>query len=411
MNISGPNRRQGTQAENTESASSSSVTNPPLQRDEGRRLRRQDALPTDIRYNANQTAASPQNARAAGRYESEASSSGADDTPQAEGSMPSSSALLQFRLPGGRNHSELENFHTMMLNSPKASRGDAIPEKPEAIPKRLLEKMEPINLAQLALRDKDLHEYAVMVCNQVKKGEGPNADITQGDIKLLPLFAKVENTRNPGLNLHTFKSHKDCYKAIKEQNKDVQRNKQSVSIRVVYPPFKVMPDHHIALDIQLRYGHRPSIVGFESAPGNIIDAAEREILSALGNVKLKMVGNFLQYSKTDCTMFALNNALKAFKHHEEYTSRLHNGEKQVPIPATFLKHAQSKSLVENHPKKDTTVTKDQGGLHTETLLHRNRAYRAQRSAGQHVTSIEGFRMQEIKRAGDFLAANRVRAKP
>ncbi|SFH52955.1 hypothetical protein SAMN05444507_101493 [Pseudomonas syringae] len=54
MNISGPNRRQGTQAENTESASSSSVTNPPLQRGEGRRLRRQDALPTDIRYNANQ---------------------------------------------------------------------------------------------------------------------------------------------------------------------------------------------------------------------------------------------------------------------------------------------------------------------------------------------------------------------
>nr|AAN85160.1 unknown [Pseudomonas syringae pv. syringae] len=205
MNISGPNRRQGTQAENTESASSSSVTNPPLQRGEGRRLRRQDALPTDIRYNANQTAASPQNARAAGRYESGASSSGANDTPQAEGSMPSSSAFLQFRLPGGRIHSELEDFHTMMLNSPKASRGDAIPEKPEAIPKRLLEKMEPINLAQLALRDKDLHEYAVMVCNQVKKGEGPNSNITQGDIKLLPLFAKAENTRNPGLNLQTFK--------------------------------------------------------------------------------------------------------------------------------------------------------------------------------------------------------------
>ncbi|KPW79280.1 Type III effector HopZ3 [Pseudomonas cannabina] len=325
--------------------------------------------------------------------------------------MPSSSPLLQFRLGGGRNHSELENFHKMMLNSPKASRGDAIPAQPEAIPKRLLEKMEPINLPQLALRDKDLHEHAVMVCDQVKKGDGPNNAIIKGDIKLLPLFAKAENARNPGLNLHTFKSSKDCCRAIKEQNKEAQRNQQSLSMRVIYPPIRKMPDHHIALDIQLRYGHRPSIVGFESAEGNIIDFEEKEIRSALGNVKLKMVGNFIQHSQTDCIMFALNNALKAFKHHDEYTALLHNGEDGVPIPATFLKHAQSKSLVENHPEKDTTVTKDKGGLHAETLLHRNQAYRANRSAGQHVTSIEGFRMQEIKRAGDFLAANRVRAKP
>ncbi|GKS06279.1 type III secretion system YopJ family effector HopZ3 [Pseudomonas syringae pv. theae] len=313
------------------------------------------------------------------------------------------------RQGGGRDHPGLVSFHEMMQNSPKASRADAIPEQPEAIPKRLLEKMEGINLPQLAFRNKELHEYAVMVCDQVKKGNAPNNNTKSGDIKLLPLFAQVENARNPGLNLQTFKTNKDFYKAIKEQNKDVQRNGQSLSMRVVYPPFKKMPDHHIALDIQLRHGHRPSIVGFESAPGSIKDAAEREMRLALGNIKLKMVGNFIQYSKTDCTMFALNNALKAFKHHDEYTARLHNGEEQVPIPATFLKHAQSKSLVENHPEKDTTVTKDKGGLHAETLLHRNRAYRAERFAGQHVTSIEGFRMQEIKRAGEFLAANRVRA--
>ncbi|NVL27250.1 avirulence protein, partial [Pseudomonas syringae pv. actinidiae] len=41
----------------------------------------------------------------------------------------------------------------MMQNSPKASRADAIPEQPEAIPKRLLEKMEGINLPQLAFRN------------------------------------------------------------------------------------------------------------------------------------------------------------------------------------------------------------------------------------------------------------------
>ncbi|MFU0495404.1 avirulence protein, partial [Pseudomonas syringae pv. actinidiae] len=58
MNISGLNRRQGTQAENTEGASSS-VNTPQPQRGAGRRLQRQDALPTDTRYSANQTSASP----------------------------------------------------------------------------------------------------------------------------------------------------------------------------------------------------------------------------------------------------------------------------------------------------------------------------------------------------------------
>lgn len=82
MNISGLNRRQGTQAENTEGASSS-VNTPQPQRGAGRRLQRQDALPTDTRYSANQTSASPQSARAAGRYEAGGSSSGTQDTQQA----------------------------------------------------------------------------------------------------------------------------------------------------------------------------------------------------------------------------------------------------------------------------------------------------------------------------------------
>ncbi|WP_024697136.1 YopJ family acetyltransferase [Pseudomonas syringae] len=408
MNISGLNRRQGTQAENTEGASSS-VNTPQPQRGAGRRLQRQDALPTDTRYNASRTSASPQSARAAGRYEAGGSSSGTQDTQQAEGSMPSSSPLLQFRLGGGRNHSELENFHKMMLDSPKASRGDAIPEQPEAIPKRLLEKMEGINLPQLAFRNTELHEYATTVCDQVKNGRGANEEIMAGDIKLLPLFAQVENSRNPGLNLQVFKNEKECCKAIKEQNNTVQQNKQPLNMRIIYPPLKGAKDHHVTLDIQMRPGHRPSIVMFESAEADLLMYARGTLASALPRAKIKVDGSFIQRSKYDCIMYSLNNAIKLFKHHDEYTARLHNGEKHVPVPATFLKHAQSKSLVENHREKDTTVTKDKGGLHAETLLHRNQAYRSDRSAGEHVTSIEGFRMQEIKRAGEFLAANRVRA--
>ncbi|MEW5289751.1 hypothetical protein ABW286_11245 [Erwinia papayae] len=105
-------------------------------------------------------------------------------------------------------------------------------------------------------------------------------------------------------------------------------------------------------------------------------------------------------------MFALSNALKSFKHHDEYTSRLHSGEEGVRPPPEFLKHTQSKTRVENGQHQNSIVTKDKGGLHAETLLHRNVAYRAQRFNKAYSTSIEGFRFQEIARAGEFLAAQR-----
>jgi len=263
--------------------------------------------------------------------------------------------------------------------------------------------METVNLPQLKKLDKNLYEYAKMATELVNENSGTNALLTRLDKKMLPLIADAENARHPDLNLHVFKGPDECYKAIKEQNKQVWNSKQPKNMRVVFAPAKGMPDHHVAFDVQLRPGHRPSIVCFESALGNMMEAMKQGIEHGLKGAKVKMVPHFVQASEWDCAMFALNNALKLYKHHDDYTSRLHAGENNVPKPSEFFKHAQSKSHVEGGPRENDIVTKDKGGMHAETLLHRNLAYRAQRFDKAYSTSIEGFRFQEIAWAGEYLA--------
>lgn len=372
----------------------------PLPAGRAGRMQRQNAMPTDARYNARSTPGTPDRARAAARHGDEGSSSSA----HASGQASTSTGLV--RQGGGREHSALSHFHDMMQSSPKMSRNDPLPENPERLPGRLQQKMDLVNLPQLKKLDKDLHEYAKMATDLVKDNAGTNALLTRLDKKMLPLLADAENARHPGLNLRVFKDPDECYKAIKAQNKQVWSSKQPMNMRVVYTPAKGMPDHHVALDVQFRPGHRPSVVCFESALGHMMESMAVGIKEGLRNAKLKMVPNIIQDSQWDCTMFALNNALKSFKHHDEYTSRLHNGEAGVRPPAEFMKHTQSKTRVENSQHQKAIVTKDKGGLHAETLEHRNLAYRAQRFDKAYSTSIEGFRFQEIARAGEFLATQK-----
>lgn len=393
MNISGLRGGQRSPSQQTDGASSSSTRATP--EPSGRRLQRQDALPVNNRYHASQTPATPAHARVAGRYNAGASASAAHAGP----------SLSLLRQNGHRENPSLARFHDAMQQSPKMSRADPLPEKPEVVPKRLQEKIDAISLPRLKKLDNTLYEYAKMATELAKEGSGSSSALTRMDKKVLPLLADAENARHPGLNLHVYKKGEECYQAIKDQHKSVQQSGQPKTMRAVYAPFKGMPDHHIALDIQLRPGHRPSIVGFESALGHMVEHIKQGIAEGVRGAKVHMVGNSIQNSHWDCTMYSLNNALKSFKHHDEYTAHLHKGEK-VPVPAEFFKHAQSKSSVEGKPHQDAVVTKDKGGLHAETLLHRNLAYRADRFDRAYSTSIEGFRMQEIQRAGEHLAAQK-----
>lgn len=365
------------------------------------RLQRQNAMPPNVRYNATSTPSTPDRARATSRHGGEGSSSSAHSAGQT-----SSSTGGLIRQSGRRENSELAQFHAMMQASPKISRNNPLPENPERLPGRLQQKMDTINLPQLKKLDKGLHDYAKMATDLVNENSGSNALLTRMDKKMLPLIADAENARHPGLNLHVFKGPDECYAAIKEQNKQVWNSKEPKNMRVVFAPAKGMPDHHVALDVQMRPGHRPSVVCFESALGHMMEPMKQGIEHGLKGAKVKIVPNLVQDSQWDCAMFALNNALKSFKHHDDYTSRLHAGEQNVTKPSEFIKHAQSKGHIEGGPRENDIVSKDKGGLHAETLKHRNLAYRAQRYNKAYSTSIEGFRFQEIARAGEFLAAQR-----
>lgn len=400
MNIFGVKTGNKSASQQTESTPTASPQASPLPAGRAGRLLRQNAMSPDVRYTASTIPGTPDRARATARHRGEGSSTSASSAGQAS----SSTGLV--RQGGHRENSALARFHDMMQSSPKMSRNDPLPEHPERLPGRLQQKMAPLDLPKLKKLDKDLHDYAKVATDLVRENAGANALLTRLDKKMLPLIADAENARHPGLNLHVFKGPDECYKAIKEQNKQVLSSKQPMNMRVVFAPAKGMPDHHVALDVQLRPGHRPSVVCLESALGNIMEPMKQGIEQGLRGARVRMVGNFIQASSWDCAMFALNNALKLYKHHDEYTSRLHAGENNVPKPSALFKHAQSKSGIEGGPRENDIVSKDKGGLHAETLLHRNLAYRAQRFDKAYSTSIEGFRFQEIARAGEFLAAQK-----
>ncbi|AWO77485.1 YopJ family acetyltransferase [Serratia marcescens] len=398
MNIWGLRGRQhnGTPAE---AETSSSTNTSSAVRRTSTRMQRQDEVVTTNRYHAYQVSTVPEQARAAERHPI------ADFAERGELSALPPRSPLQ-RQYAQRDNTALNGFYEAMLRSNKMLRSAPILDQPEIVPQRLQEKADAVVLPQLKKLHKDLYEYAKLATENVQNGNGSNSAITRLDKKLLPLLADMENHRNPGLNLRICKSSEECFQTIRDQYKHVQQSKQPMNMRIIYPPFKGATDHHITLDVKLTPGHRPSIIGFESALDHMMGSIKGMISTALHGAKVHMVGNIIQNSEWDCVMFSLNNALKSHKHHDDYTDRLHNGERGKAIPAEFLKHAQSKTFVEGHSKQDNLVTKDKGGLHTETLLHRNLAYRANRFDKSYSTSIEGFRLQEIKRAGDFLAAQR-----
>ncbi|MDW6004688.1 YopJ family acetyltransferase [Vibrio mangrovi] len=304
--------------------------------------------------------------------------------------------------------------HNLLRHAP-------IPDKPPVVPLRLQDKVDQIDLSSLEKLSPDLHQYAQQTISRIQKGREPNSAITTLDAKLLPLLAEAENHRHPGLNLHTFTDQNSCYEAIKAQQKTVQETKQPQQMRVVYPPLPGMAQHHIALDIRFKPGHQPSILGFESALSTLATEPIKNVLSqAFPKAKIQIVDHSIQNSSWDCVMFSLNNALKAYKSHEEYTDKIHNqaqssrnplkqikqqltGVKSPEIPNEFWKHTHSHGQIQVMGNGDMIVTKEKTGSATETLEHRNLAYRTQRQNHAYSTSIEGFRLQEIRRAGEYLA--------
>ena len=151
-------------------------------------------------------------------------------------------------------------------------------------------------------------------------------------------------------------------------------------------------------------GKPPSIILYESAMGQMLGLMTTDLQRAApgARVNVRMAGG--QASNWDCVMFALNSALKSFKTREEFADLIHAGvsRQEVPLPVVFGKHGHSRGGLEDAPIGKAIVTKAQTGPAAETLKDRVEAYRADRTTKQYSTSIEGFRMQEIARVGDYL---------
>ncbi|KAE8758451.1 avirulence protein [Paraburkholderia madseniana] len=275
-------------------------------------------------------------------------------------------------------------------------------DDPPKVPGRLREKIKTVDskLKQIKRANTEFYEYAKLSVGQTSEGSKPDWRTNQFDKKYLPLIAEMENQRNPGLNLHVFDKADECHEYIKQ----MAGARGTGNFRVVYPPFAGSRDHYVALDVRLRGERRPSIVVYESALAQTLSMFPAMFAPA----KVKVVFNGIQNSEWDCVMFALNNALKSFKTHAEYADLLHRGGEvnSVPMPAVFRKHMHSRSALNHMPQADEIVTKAQTGPDAETLRERVNAYRTNRFGSQYSTSIEGFRLQEIRRVGEYLRSRK-----
>lgn len=290
-------------------------------------------------------------------------------------------------------------------------------EKPNAVPivpARLREKFEAIDLKKLHKLNQGLHQYAKHVIEKASTGMQPNVATLEMDKRHLPLLAEMENHRHPGLNLNVFSTPEKCQQAILDKQGEVQRDGQAAGMRIVYPPFPRLPDHHVALDVRFRPGRPPSIIIYESALEETVPAQHEALTAAITGAQVFSVANIIQHSHWDCVMFALNAALKSFKTQEVFAAGIHDpqGPETPRLPPEFNKHMHSKRAARKGSDANAIVTKDKTGNSTETLLQRVEAYSADRSINEvdeHIeysTSIEGFRLQEIRRAGEYLAAKK-----
>ncbi|MBW8830668.1 MAG: hypothetical protein JF606_14780 [Burkholderiales bacterium] len=287
--------------------------------------------------------------------------------------------------------------------------GTDIPDALPIVPARLREKFEAIDLKKLRKLDKDLYQYAKHVIEQASTGSQPNESTVDMDKQHLPLLAAMENHRHPGLNLNVFSTPEKCHQAIRDKQGEVERDRLAADMRIVFPPYLKLPDHHVALDVRFRPGKPPSIIIYESA---MQENAHLQIKAVTGAIRpapqVSLVFNIIQYWPRDSVMFAFNAALKSFKTHEVYAAGIHDGQGQRNhVPPEFKKHMYSKSAAEKEKDANAIITKDKTGDSTETLLQRVEAYSADRAIENksiaYSTSIEGFRLQEIRRAGEYLA--------
>ncbi|WP_272940884.1 MULTISPECIES: YopJ family acetyltransferase [Pseudomonas syringae group] len=286
----------------------------------------------------------------------------------------------------------------------------------------------------------------------IDRASGKKTSVSFADLDAAHLDAMVdiENRRHPGLNLTYFRDHREFIKALATDSPS--------SFRAIFP--HICPGtgqrvrHHVMADVRLNAGGRPSIVITESA-----DIARAPEQLHQHNLTLKdlqesgvplsqvaIIETLAQKTKDDCVMYSLSYAIKAHKNAEkidEIHQDLQHGTLSAEtqsrplttlgvlqtnfsyplmldgahaalgadvLPVDFYKHGaslkQAKQLMKRPDGRLAGRVNSKAHSEAENLVQRNRAFRVTRrvqlddmsiSNAQFSASIDGFRLQEIKR--------------
>ncbi|RMV73363.1 Orf34 [Pseudomonas coronafaciens pv. atropurpurea] len=286
----------------------------------------------------------------------------------------------------------------------------------------------------------------------IDRASGKKISVSFADLDAAHLDAMVniENRRNPGLNLIYFKDHNEFIQTLATDSPS--------SFRAIFP--HICPGtgqrvrHHVMADVRLNAGGRPSIVITESA--DIARAPEhlhqhnltlkdlRESGVPLSQVAI--IETLAQKTKDDCVMYSLSYAIKAHKNAKQF-DEIHHGLQHGTLlaetqsrplttlgalqknhtypmlldgahvalgadvlPVDFYKHAasltQAKELMKRPDGRLAGRVNSKAHSDAENLVQRNQAFRVTRrvllddestSNTRFSASIDGFRLQEIKR--------------
>lgn len=326
--------------------------------------------------------------------------------------------------------------------------------KDQDLPPRLREKIEALEV-RLRHASGPLKAYGQAAIDRVRGKQGAKVDMAVLDAANLDAMVKVENQRNPGLNLRHFSHQKDFIAALEAEG--------PASFRAIFPQTdestgKAVP-HHVMADVRRNPGKPPTVVVTEPAiiiGKNVaeLDQLQRhngllfdldELGIPLSHVAIIETG--AQKSNDDCAMYLLHYAIKAHKnetHFDGLHEALDRGEhpagaagreslaqttlSKFPgkalysgthaafgadvLPPDFYKHgaslAQARQLMSRPDERMTGRINGPEHDQAETLIERNEAFRMPRrtlpgdsepSDDEFFSaSIDGFRLQEIERA-------------
>ena len=289
-----------------------------------------------------------------------------------------------------------------------------------AVPRRIRRKinaLQALDQTKLRVRLPAFHEYMRRVASNASNSIAPDSDTVVGDIAHMHIICAAENKRRPGLHLRFIRNRKEpggtqsTWGELSQSFQSWKPGRHRVIFHA-YPEWDGVSAHHVMADIEIKKNCRPSLVLFESTSDQLYTRSLKPTLTHLG-ASVAIVRNAIQYSNYDCLMFALANALKAKD--SAFVADIHARNFKHPnsnivierseIPGIFLKHAHSAcgGMEQGHQRVNSTKHPD-----PETLFERIEAFRSphhlQNETLSYSASIEGFRLQEIRRAGEYLQA-------